>query len=559
MSRLAKYTGVLRGAAIAAGACVVVTLALPDSHVVDLLTAASIFALYILSWAVFCGPALEVSFGHTFFIGSVAYMTALLHTRGGLSPIACLLLAPVGGALVGLAVASLTFRHRGLYFSMATMALQLTLYRCLFLYSPLFGGEEGIFGIQTIAATRNGAFALTGGAAIVGYVVSEIYVRSRQGLLLSALGHNERLAEATGVPVVRSRAFALALSGALAALGGALYVFTVGQANVELVGDRLSARIVLLGTLGGPQSASGPALAGVMAYVLDQLLSNSIQYTALVVSAILLLLVIFVPRGLVKKRPTWREPHAAHGQRPVSGERDSFRVLDVRRAFGGVQALNGVTFTLEPGSVTGIIGPNGAGKTTLLRVLAGEVEPDSGKLEWGARAVRGGLSRRARQGLRKTFQHVESFGDLTVREHLAVTMTVHHTSLEEPALEDFLRETGVLGELDEALDQLPPAVARLVDIAMAIAARPRLLLLDEPFAGVSAAEGQAISNAVRRLKAQGTSVVVVEHRLRELFALADRVVVMNHGAAIANETPEHVFLNPDVLAAYGTQKASMDL
>jgi branched-chain amino acid transport system ATP-binding protein len=197
----------------------------------------------------------------------------------------------------------------------------------------------------------------------------------------------------------------------------------------------------------------------------------------------------------------------------------------------------------------GIIGPNGAGKTTLLRVLAGEVEPSSGTLEWGGRAVRGHVSRRARQGLRKTFQHVESFGNLTVREHLAVPMTVHHTAPNIPVLQRFLEETGVLRQLDQPMDELPPAVARLVDIAMAIAARPRLLLLDEPFAGVSAAEGQAISHAVRQLKAQGTSIVIVEHRLHELFALANRVVVMHQGAAIADETPESVFHNPEVLAA----------
>ncbi|HWS70854.1 MAG TPA: hypothetical protein VN605_02010, partial [Thermoanaerobaculia bacterium] len=125
--------------------------------------------------------------------------------------------------------------------------------------------------------------------------------------------------------------------------------------------------------------------------------------------------------------------------------------------------------------------------------------------------------------------------------------------------QQFLRDTGVLGELDEVLDRLPPAVARIVDIAMAIAASPRLLLLDEPFAGVSAAGGHAISSAVQRLKAQGTSVVVVEHRLKELFALADRVLVMHHGAAIANETPDRVFRNPDVLAAYGTQEAAMEI
>jgi branched-chain amino acid transport system permease protein len=544
-------------AAIVSAVWIAIAVALPDSHTVDLLAAAAIFALYVMSWAVFCGPALEASFGHTFFVGSVAYLTALLHVRFAVSPMVCLLLSLPAGALLGLGVAALTVRNRGLYFSMATMALQLTLYRCLFLYSPLFGGEEGIYGIRTIVETRTGAFAVAGAAAIAGYVVSEIYVRSRQGLLLSAIGHNERLAEATGVPIGRSRALALALSGALAALGGALYVFTIGQANVELAGDRLSARIVLLGMLGGAQSAAGPAVAAVTAYVLDQVLANSIQYTAVVMSFVLLLLVALIPRGLMARRPAWSEP-ARSTRRESSDATSPFVLHEIRRAFGGVKALNGVSFTLQPGKVTGIIGPNGAGKTTLLRVMAGEVEPDSGSIIHGSQPVRGDVSRRARNGLRKTFQHVESFGELTLREHLAVAMTVHGTSLSEDGLEEFLQESGIRQWLDTSLDQLSPAIARLTDIAMALAGRPKVVLLDEPFAGISAAEGQAVSNAVLRLRERGASVVVVEHRLKELFALADRIVVMDRGTAIAEESPEMVFQNDAVLAAYGTRQMAME-
>jgi branched-chain amino acid transport system permease protein len=553
----------LGGGAVAAAGGLVAALAFPDSHLIDLLTAASIFAVYILSWVAFCGPAMEASFGHSFFVGSVAYMTALLHTRLGMAPLTCLLLAPPAGALLGLAMAALTYRHRGLYFSMATMALQLTLYRCLFLYSPLFGGEEGVFGIRTIVATRTGAFALTGGAAIVSYVLTRAYVGSRQCLLLSAIGHNERLAAAVGVPVGRSRALGLALSGGLAALGGALYVFTIGQANVELAGDRLSTRIVLLGTLGG-QSPAGPAAAAIGAYVLDQYLSNSIQYTGVVMSLLLLLLVIVFPRGLVTRRPQWREPAKASNRRrreaqAASAAGASLQVEGVRRAFGGVKALDNVTFSLAPGSVTGIIGPNGAGKTTLLRVLAGEVTPDSGLVRRRGRELRGRVAARARDGIRKTFQTVESFGELTVREHLATAMTVHGTSFSTPDVEDVLREARLLGVLDEPVDRLPPATARLLDIAMAVAARPSLVLLDEPFAGVSGSDSDAVSNAVRRFKAAGASVIVVEHRLKELFALVDRVLVMRNGAVIADEPPSKVFENEAVLAAYGTEKAAMTL
>ncbi len=543
-------------AIVAAVAWIVLGITMPASHLVDLLTAAAIFALYVISWAVFCGPALEASFGHTFFIGSVAYMTALLHTRAGMSPVNCLIIAPFLGGALGLFVAALTHRHRGLYFSMATMALQLTLYRCLFLYSPLFGGEEGIFGIRTIAATRAGAFALTGAAALIGYLIAQFYADSRHGLLLAAVGHNERLAEASGVSVAWTRALALTISGALAAIGGALYVFTIGQANVELAGDRLSARLVLLGTISGSQTPAGPALAGIATYVLEQIFSNSFEYTALALSILLLLLVIVVPRGLVKSRPAWREPAVMRNRRGAA-DQAQLEAVGIGRSFGGVRALHDVTFSLKPGIVTGIIGPNGAGKTTLLRVLTGEIEPDSGRLTWRGRAMPGGVASRARRGIRKTFQNVESFRALTVREHLAVAMTVHGTSPDTPGVRELLSDARLTDCYDHSVEELPSAMTRLIDLTMAVASRPQIVLLDEPFAGVSTAEGAAVSNAIRRFKEAGVSVIVVEHRLQELFALVDRVLVMRDGTIIADEPPDRVFENPVVLEAYGTQRMAM--
>jgi ABC-type branched-subunit amino acid transport system ATPase component/ABC-type branched-subunit amino acid transport system permease subunit len=551
--RAMQYGGAV---VVAAAACGVLALSMPRSQAVDLLTGAAIFAIYVMSWAVFCGPALEASFGHSFFIGSVAYATALLHTRAGISPVVCLVVAPLIGGGLGIFVALLTHRHRGLYFSMTTMALQLTLYRCLFLYSPVFGGEEGIFGIRTIAITRVGAFLLAGGAAIGAYLIAQIYVGSRQCLLLSAVGRNERLAEATGVSVVKSRALALVLSGALAAVGGALYVFTIGQASAELGGDRLSSRVVLLGTLSGAQTPFGPFILGTTFYVADQFFSDSFEYTALATAVLLLFLVIVLPRGVVRARPSWTEP-CVPLERHETQTGDGLRVDGLGRSFGGIRALNAVTFALTPGTVTGIIGPNGAGKTTLLRALAGDIETDSGRILWRNRPLRGGASTRARLGIRKTFQNVESFGELTVREHLAVSMTVHGTTMGTPGLREVLEDTGLLNQLDVAVNQLSPAMARLIDLAMAIAAHPKVVLLDEPFAGISTAEGAAVSKAIRRLQQSGASVVVVEHRLQELFPLVERVLVMCNGMVVADEPPHSVFTNPFVLEAYGTRAMAM--
>jgi branched-chain amino acid transport system permease protein len=519
------------------------------AYALDVAAAACLTALYVVSWVVFCGPSKEVGFGHALFIGAAGYGSALAQTRWGWSPWAALVLGPVIGALVGALVGVATFRHRGLYFSMITMALQVTFYRALFLQSPLLGGEEGIVGVGAVATTRMGVLLLCAGALLLVLAAASAFLRSRAGLALAATGQNEELARSLGVDVPRARLLGLAASGALAGLGGALYVSTHGQANAELAGEALSIRIVLLGLLGGMWSVRGAVTAAVTMEFVDLLLARAVVHQSLASTAVLLALVVAVRGGLLAERPRWRlAAGGGHAHPPRADARDGgLRVSDASVRHGGLVALDGVSFDLAPGTAIGLIGPNGAGKSTLLDVICGRRRPSRGQVRWGRRLLSGrALAANARHGVVRVFQHATCFPELTVDEHLLVA----RADVSAPAVARLVAACGAQAR-SEPLGVLAPASVRLVQIAMALGARPRLVLLDEPFAALSHDQADALAKALDEALGAATSAVMVEHRLGALFARVGRVLVLNRGRLIADDTPARVLAHADVREAYG--------
>jgi ABC-type branched-subunit amino acid transport system ATPase component/ABC-type branched-subunit amino acid transport system permease subunit len=563
----------------------VVGLAWPESFVADLVSAACILAIMVLSWTVFCGPTREISFGHAFFVGGAGYLAALLQVRGGVSPWMALLIGIAGGAVLGVLVAALTFRHRGLYFSMATMALQLAVYHALFLRSSLFGGEEGVVGVRPLAASRSALYAIAAAGLVAACVAVDLFLHSRRGLLLGATGQNERLAQSLGADVPGLRLAGLALAGAVAGLGGALYVLVQGQANAELASEEISARIVLAGTVGGLWSLPGALVTAFGLEGLQAWLFRSVRVDALLYTGLLLVLALLLPRGIVPVRPRWgmpardrrglpatlgaAEPVAAAAvaetavvPAELSGSppaRPGLVVAGLDLRFGGLRALDGVSLEVRRGDALGLIGPNGAGKTTLLNAVAGNLHGSARELSWDGRPLsRLDAAARARLGVRKTFQQVTCFPDLTLAEHLAVSRAVHGRAAGKGAVAVPAALAGLIavagGESEATrtpLGRRPPAAARLAEIAMAMAAPPELLLVDEPFAALGAEEVEAVCAALVALHRQGVTMVVVEHRLHELFRLVDRVAVMDRGRILAIKPPAEVLLDPAVQRAYG--------
>lgn len=224
---------------------------------------------------------------------------------------------------------------------------------------------------------------------------------------------------------------------------------------------------------------------------------------------------------------------------------------DVRVRFGGVMALGGVTISVPGGQVTGLIGPNGAGKTTLFNVISGIQVPTSGAVSIdGADVTHISPHRRARLGVARTFQRLELFGSLSVRDNVRVAAELARVPDTTTWVDSILTRVGIGDLADRTAGDLPTGSARLVEIARALATRPRLLLLDEPASGLDEAETEHLGNLLRALSAEGLGVLLVEHDVGLVMRVCDEIYVLDLGLIIAHGTPAAIKQNPLVLSAY---------
>lgn len=222
-------------------------------------------------------------------------------------------------------------------------------------------------------------------------------------------------------------------------------------------------------------------------------------------------------------------------------------VTGVSKAFGGLRAVDGMDLAVPTGSIFGVIGPNGSGKTTFLGLLSGTHRPDGGHITLAGRRIDGlAAHRTVRAGVARTFQTTRLFAGWTLRATLAAAARPG-----SPPPEDVLALTGLVGHIDTICDSLSNAEQRLAMIAVALATRPQLLLLDEPAVGMSPAEAGSLSRSIARIRDErGISVLIVEHNMHLMMGLADRIVVMNAGRKLAEGSPAAIRANPDVIASY---------
>jgi len=233
-------------------------------------------------------------------------------------------------------------------------------------------------------------------------------------------------------------------------------------------------------------------------------------------------------------------------------------VVDVTVRFGGVTAVSGASLSAEAGQVTGLIGPNGAGKTTLFNVITGLQRPTGGEVRFAGRDITGlPTHERARRGIARTFQRLEAFGSLTVWENVLVAAELHRARGETPAqvADRLLRRVGLRGYAERPADTVPTGVARLLELARALALEPRLLLLDEPSSGLSGGETESFGGLLRELAADGTGVLIVEHDMDLIMQVCDRIHVLNFGEVIASGRPHEIRANREVQRAYLGQAA----
>ncbi len=527
-----------------------------------------------------------VSFGHSVWFGIGGYAGAISqkHWMPGQMGLP-LLFAVVFTSLLALVVGFLILRRRGVYFSLLTLALSALTYAIAFRWTALTGGEGGLGGVERSPALLDDHIAFYVFTALVGWGVLFLLlrvVRSPFGHVLVAIRENEQRATFQGYDTNRYKLGAFVLSAAVTALSGALLVFHHRLAAAESATVAFSGELLAMVVIGGMRSFLGPAL-GVLFYLLfRELFSIWTDNWLLWFGLIFVAFVIFAPDGLAgiwrQLQRRWRPPpetSAAMSRRqifeglPLPGflrppsQQGPVLVVDaIGKSFGGIRAVQGASLTLEAGQVHALIGPNGAGKTTTFNLVSGLFRADQGRVTLnGAEVQQLGPDRICQQGLARSFQITNLFKGLTIQENLRLSLQARHPGrynvwrdidsypqvhAETAELMKFL---GLQGIEDTLGGDLSYGGQRLVDLGIALGSKPQVLLLDEPLAGLAAAERERVSRLVTTI-AHNIPVLIVEHDIDRVLAFSQRVTVMNQGQVLMSGTPDEVRADARVQEVY---------
>ncbi|MGG5822338.1 ABC transporter permease subunit [Falsiroseomonas sp. HW251] len=547
----------------------------PNRYYQLLLTLVPIWAVLGVSWNLFSGYSGLVSFGHAAFFGLGAYAVTLMLVKFGLTPWFGIPVAAGLGAVAGLAIGVPTFRLRGIYFALAMLAYPLVL-TYLFDWMGLqevsipLKREHAAWFMQFQDPRAYLAIAL--GLLAVSLAICSAVENSRFGLSLLAIKQNELAAEAAGVDTRAWKLRAIALSGAIAAAAGGLYAMVLLVVTPGSVfGLVVSAEAVILPMFGGAGTLWGPVIGAAILVPLAETLRAEFGgflpgIHGVLYGLAIILVILLAPEGLYWKIRDLRAPRQARAvaapaqaprpdpaPRPPVGDGALLEVRGLGRNFGGVAAVQDVSFTVPQGEILGIIGPNGAGKTTLFNMLNGIVVPSAGELRFEGRSLVG-LRPNAicRLGVGRTFQVARAFARMTILENVLVGAFVAHATdaAARQAARRALAQVGLEDKAEAIAGDLTTRDLRLMELARALAGGPRLLLLDEPLAGLGAAETDELIAVVRRLPAAGVTVVIIEHTMHAMVGLVDRFVVLDQGRLLAEGPPAQVTRQPEVIEAY---------
>uniref|UniRef100_A0A7C5RFE5 Branched-chain amino acid ABC transporter ATP-binding protein/permease n=1 Tax=Thermus caliditerrae TaxID=1330700 RepID=A0A7C5RFE5_9DEIN len=568
----------------------------PFPFYLTLLNFFALSAMVALSLYVLTGLAGMTSFAQAAFMGMGAYATALLAVKAWLSPWVGLLAGLALSLLLALVLGALTVRLKGHFLPLSTIAWQVALYILAGNLVGLTGGHTGLtdlpplvlFGLPVDTGFRYALFTLF---LLVLLVLALYNLReSRLGRALLAMRGDALAAASFGVDPARLRLMAFLLSGAIAGLAGFLYAHFLRFVNPTPFSLEASIKYLVMAVAGGVGSIPGVVLGAAfftgledwLKDLLPLLLGRQGNYETIAYGLVLALILILAPKGLwplLERRLPLRSQGLLKAEplplRTPGGTRGEV-VLEtegLRKAFGGLLAVNDVSFALRRGEILALIGPNGAGKTTTFNLLTGAIPPDGGWVRLLGRVITGLPPHRIHAlGLGRTFQHPHLFPELTVLENAALgtygrthagllqTLLGLHRKEEERALATAygaLKRVGLESLALERAERLAVGQQRLLEIARLLASGAEVLLLDEPAAGLRAREKRELAHLLRSLAREGYTILIVDHDMDLIMGLADRVVVMNYGEKIAEGTPREVQRNPLVRAAYlGEEEAA---
>lgn len=552
-------------------ALAVVPLLTSDDYALGVWTFILLNILVVVGLDLLLGYAGQLSLGHGAFVAMGAYTSALLTSKVGWSGWAALPLGMLASAAVAALIAVPTLRLRGYYLAMATLGFPILFDAVIRVGSNWSGGSSGVTAIPRLVLggvpLRDPAsyyFLVLAFLAVVLLLVWNI-AGSRMGLKLRAIQADETAALARGIPVVRIKVGVFALSAALASMSGSLYVHNVQFVAAGTFGLQYSLMLVVMLVAGGMGRIWGGLVGVVLLGWMPELLRSVATWQPVIFGSLLALIMLMSPSGLaglLRRRsafsPRVHDEPTAMGSSPLSktvpaSEIPVLEVRGVEKRFGGVLALSDLDFKVMTGEIRAIIGPNGAGKSTALAVISGALGADRGSVRLdGVECASLPADRRAQAGLARSFQHARLIHTLTVFENILLGTTVRRGSraASEAWATAVLRRLGLADVAQRYPDETNHYERRLTEIATAVAAAPRLLLLDEPGAGLSEPEIAQLARLLDELRQNGTAIVLVDHIMALVMPLSDRVLVLDGGVQIADAPPAVIIEDPRVRSAY---------
>ena len=592
LGRLLTYA-VIAGVLVAA-----IEVVQPDDYQSQTLSWVAVTAVMLIGFNLIFGVAGQMVFSHSFFWGVGAYISGVLTAVYHWSLLPALLVAVIGCAAMSYVFAGLLVGLRGFALAIASFVLPLTLPKLTDLTQNYTGGVNGLTGIPNPVGSNQSYLVICVVVMVAGLWLTQNLVRGRYGRAWRLVGYNDTMASSLGISPQREKVVVFMLSSAIAAVSGALFgpIFAFIAPDSFDLNAMLS---ILVGSVvGGAATMVGGILGALLVVEVPQLLTGYAENAALIYAVILLVVLRTLPKGIAgtaidvayrygiyrfgdAARKLLRRPESRPAvslvdiTRPAAsfapaqnGAATALSVENVRVVFGALAAVQDMSFSLSPGQFLGLIGPNGAGKSTLFNAVSGFVAPTSGTVRLGDRDL-GPLSvpQRAALGIARTFQETQAVGDFTARDSIAVGAHIHarygyvgamldlprsrrvERELSEYA-EGLLHSVGVGGAASRRVGDFPYGDQKLVQVARALAMRPRFLLLDEPAAGLNPDEVDRLGELLDRVRRQGVGILLVEHNVPFVLDHCDSIVVMHHGVKIAEGASDTILASGAVREAY---------
>jgi branched-chain amino acid transport system permease protein len=557
------------------------------------------WAILALSWNILSGYSGYFSFGHGAFFGVGVYTSAGLSANLGVPFLWTLPVAAAAAALLGVLLGAVVFRVkavRGELFALLTLAV--TFVVATIVLNTRIDGGPGIalsgVAIPKIGPSASASIYLMALIAATATLVIAYRIHaSKLGVGLFAIHDDEDVAEVMGVPTFAYKLVAFGLSSALAGLAGGIHALFVSYVTAgETFNITVPLTVVLMSVLGGTRHWAGPAVgaAAITALLYAFTAGDYAVAGRAVVGCVLVAVILFMPNGVLGFRRRLAMPEAPlpvtpaqagvqrNGTAPDPGlrrddDRDGARaanparvptdaiprplleVRDLCKAFKGVQALDGVSLQVHEGEILGLLGPNGSGKSTFINVVSGHFAASSGEIVFDGQPLTHLPAHRiAQRGIARTYQIPRPFGHMSVLQNVALVAMFGGAALSQAQAHreawQWLEFTGLQTKAHARPDELNLHQRKFLELARALAGRPRLVLLDEVLSGLSPAEIDEAVALIRRIRDQGATIVFVEHVMHAVMALTDRIAVLNHGKLIAQGPAADVMRNPDVISAY---------